>query len=100
VFIGNSELRSLGTEDRRTVSARRREYENRLIALVDDVAAAGRGDVIDARLQAYAVVAIGTHVAAWYHAGGSMSLDEIVETYTEAIRRQVGISSTAIISAT
>lgn len=91
VFIGNSELRSLETADRRVISARRREYEDLLISLVEDVEAAGSGDVVDARLQAYAVLAIGTHVAAWYHEGGSMSLDDIVDTYKEAIRRQLGM---------
>ena len=91
VFIGNSELRSLDEADRKVVNSRRREYESMLRDLVQEVGRTGDGNVIDARLQAYAIVAIGTHVATWYRPGGSLSLDEVVSTYTQIILRQLGV---------
>jgi len=91
VFIGNTELRSLPDADREVVIARRDEYEELLRRLVQDVCDKGYGDAIDVRLQSYAIVAIGTHVATWYHADGSLSLNEVVAAYTETILRQLNV---------
>jgi len=91
VFIGNTELRSLPDADREVVIARRDEYEALLRGLVQDVCDKGYGDAIDVRLQSYAIVAIGTHVASWYHADGSLSLNEVVSAYTETILRQLNV---------
>jgi len=91
VFIGNTELRSLPDADREVVIARRDEYEGLLRGLVQDVCDKGYGDAIDVRLQSYAIVAIGTHVASWYHADGSLSLNEVVSAYTETILRQLNV---------
>jgi len=91
VFIGNTELRSLPDADREIVIARRDEYEALLRRLIQDVCDKGLGDAIDVRLQSYAIVAIGTHVASWYHADGSLSLNEVVSAYTETILRQLNV---------
>ncbi|WP_335934779.1 TetR/AcrR family transcriptional regulator [Streptomyces sp. PTD5-9] len=92
VFIGNSELRSLSPADFRAVIAKRDEYEAVLRGLIDRAAEEGRADVVDARLQAYAIVAIGTHVSTWYRPRGAMSLDEIVDAYTIITLRQLGVA--------
>jgi len=96
VFIGNSELRSLGEKDRRTVVAKRDQYEKVLRDLIEKVAAEGRADVVDARLQVYAIVAAGTHVSTWYRPRGPMSLDEIVDKYIIITLRQLGVASEEI----
>jgi AcrR family transcriptional regulator len=95
VFIGNTELRSLPVDDRRVVIEKRDEYEALLRGLLQDVCDQGRGDPIDIRLQAYSVVAIGTHMASWYHMDGPMSLDEVVDAYTRTILRQLDIHDQA-----
>ncbi|MEB3371733.1 hypothetical protein [Saccharopolyspora mangrovi] len=41
------------------------------------------------------IVAIGSHVSSWYKPRGKMSLDTIVDTYTEMIFRQIGFASVA-----
>lgn len=89
VFIGNSELRSLSKEDLRVVVAKRDEYELMFHQLVRRVADEGDADVIDVRLQTYAILALGTHVSAWYTPKGPLSLDLIVSAYTEFIFRQM-----------
>jgi AcrR family transcriptional regulator len=91
VFIGNTELRSLLDEDRHAVIEQRDRYERELRSLVQDVCDRGLGDAIDVRLQTYAIVAIGTHVAAWYRPGGSLSLDELVDAYTQTVLRQLNV---------
>ena len=95
VFIGNTELRSLAAEDRKLVIERRDEYEKLLRSLVQDVCDGGYGDAVDVRLQGFAIVAIGTHMAAWYKPSGSMSLDEVVDVYTKTIARQLNIKQHA-----
>lgn len=92
VFIGNSELRSLGPEDRAAVVDRRDRYEaaiQRLVeAVLDDL---GRQDDVDARLHTFAILAIGAHVASWYKPGGDLTLDQLVGDDTEIILRQLGV---------
>lgn len=95
VFIGNTELRSLPSEDRKVVIDLRDQYEKRLRKLLQDVCDEHRGDAIDVRLQAYSIVAIGTHIPAWYKPGGPMSLDEVVDAYTRTILRQLNMGDAA-----
>lgn len=96
VFIGNSELRSLEEKDRRTVVAKRDQYEKVLRDLIEKAAAEGRADVVDVRLQVYAIVAAGTHVSTWYRPRGPLSLDEIVDKYIVITLRQLGVSQEEI----
>jgi TetR/AcrR family transcriptional regulator, cholesterol catabolism regulator len=96
VFIGNTELRSLPAEDREVVIERRDEYEKLLCSLVQDVCDQGYGDAVDVRLEAFAIVAIGTHMAAWYKPSGPMSLDELVAAFTKTISRQLNIQQSAV----
>lgn len=91
VFIGNSELRALSAANRRKVVSKRDAYEHRLRELVEAAASEGRADVIDSRLQTYAILAIGAHVSGWYRPRGPLSLNDIVESYTRMMLRQLGI---------
>lgn len=95
VFIGNSELRALAPRERRQVVSKRDEYEGLLRQLIQRVADDGRGNVIDVRLQAYAIVALGTHVSVWYRPKGNLSLDDVVSAYTSMIFRQLGLQLAA-----
>ena len=90
-FVGNSELRALGAENRQSVSARRSHYENRLHALITDAAAEAGSDLIDPKLQTYAVLALGMHVASWFNPKGPLQLERVVDTYCRITCRQLGI---------
>ncbi|MGH8966413.1 MAG: TetR/AcrR family transcriptional regulator, partial [Actinomycetes bacterium] len=96
VFIGNSELRSLSTKDRRKVISKRDQYEKIIRGLVERVAEEGIAKVLDVRLQTYAIVAMGTHVSTWYRPRGPMSLDGIVGTYTVMMLRQLGVPAESV----
>lgn len=92
VFIGNSELRSLGDDEFKVVVALRKRYEETFRRLVSDAAQAGKADLIDLKMQVFAILAIGTHVATWYKPGKGHALDGIVDVYTRMIFRQIGLS--------
>jgi len=94
-FIGNSELRSLMPEQRKVISKRRRDYEKLLQNLVEEAAASRGVELLDARLQTYAVLALGMHVASWYRSGSDVTLDQIVNVYTEVSLRQIGLNKRA-----
>ena len=91
VFIGNSELRALSRPARRKVVALRDNYENMLFELVNELGETQGSNIIEAKMQTFAVLALGGHVASWYNPGGSLSLDEIAEINTRIALRQLGI---------
>jgi TetR/AcrR family transcriptional regulator, cholesterol catabolism regulator len=90
-FIGNSELRSLRDGDLDEVLAKRLEYERLLQKLIKDVAKETGAQVLDAKLQAYSILAQGAHVASWYKPGGPKSLDKVVSIYIAMALRQLGV---------
>ncbi len=93
VFIGNSELRSLSGVDLRNVVKLRKTYEEDFRVLVAAAAEEGRADLVDLKMQVYAILAIGTHVSTWYKPGKGRDLDDIVRVYTEMIFRQIGLNA-------
>ena len=95
VFIGNSELRSLPDELRAEITAKRRAYRAQIEEMILQAEKAGQVDVVNARLHAYNIIAVGTDVATWYRPGGEMSLDRIVQDYTEIILRSLGVTESA-----
>jgi len=94
-FIGNSEIRALMPEQRKVISKRRRDYELLLKNLVEEAAASRGVELLDARLQTYAVLALGMHVASWYRPDSDVTLDQIVNVYTEVSLRQIGLNKRA-----
>ncbi|WP_240794953.1 TetR/AcrR family transcriptional regulator [Rhodococcus zopfii] len=92
VFIGNSELRALSDGDLDEVLGKRAEYERLIQTLVKNVAKETGANVLDAKLQAYSVLAQGAHVSSWYKPGGPKSLDKVVKTYITMALRQLGLN--------
>lgn len=91
VFIGNSELRSLGGDDLKKVLAKRVEYEQLLRKLVKDLERETGADVLDVKLQVYSILAQGAHVSSWYKPRGPKTLDDTVSTYIAMALRQLGV---------
>jgi AcrR family transcriptional regulator len=98
-FIGNSEMRSLSAEQRKLIAKRRREFEDIMRSLIEEAAAAREVELLDPKLQAYAVLALGMHVASWFSDSKSVSLTHVVEVYTEVSLRQLGLNDVAPVSA-
>ncbi|MCO6417665.1 TetR/AcrR family transcriptional regulator [Siccirubricoccus sp. KC 17139] len=83
VYIANFELRALEPANAEPILAMRREYEDRLIGLLEAGARAGELQVADARIAAYALLAMLTGVCTWYRPGGRLGPEEIVAQHLE-----------------
>lgn len=91
VFIGNNNIRFLSNEARAAITSKRSEYAHMIQGLIEDVCREGQADVLDARLHAYSIIALGNDVATWYRADGRLSLQEIVEVYSKVALRGLGV---------
>lgn len=78
VFIGLMELRSLSPEQRSRVVSLRRDYEERIIAVITKGVAEGVFHVDSARVAAFALIAMMTGVSSWYRPGKQLSLEELI----------------------
>nr|WP_304503484.1 TetR/AcrR family transcriptional regulator [Corynebacterium lemuris] len=91
VYIGNTNLRALSEEARREIVAKRTDYSNVIEAAIVAAGESGLASVLDSRLHTYSILALGTHLAGWYQPEGRLSLDEIVETYTKFVLRELKV---------
>jgi len=89
VFIAYMELRNLTPENFARIEMLRREYEDRLQAILHDGAVAGVFNVADTKIATLAIIAMLTGVNTWFREGGRLSLDEITAQYWEMVRRAV-----------
>jgi len=85
VYIANSELRALDPPNHARILTMRRDYESRLIALLEAGAAAGELEIADSRITAYAILAMLTGVCTWYRPGGRCSKEELVALHTALV---------------
>jgi AcrR family transcriptional regulator len=90
VFVANMELRSLAPADYRRVVALRRRYEDILTEILRDGLARGAFRVADARVAAFAVLAMLTGVGTWYREDGRLGKRELIAQYTHLVMQCVG----------
>lgn len=94
VFVANMELRSLAAPDRRRVVALRRRYEDLLETILRDGLDGGAFRVPDARIAAFAVLAMLTGVGTWFNDTGRIGKRELIDQYTQLVLQCVGASQT------
>lgn len=90
VFISNMELRNLEPTNFRQIEAMRRAYEAHLADILARGKAAGQFDLPNAKLAAFALIAMLTGVNTWYREGGPLSLARVEEIYWDMVRKAVG----------
>ena len=85
VYIANSELRSLEAENRASIVALRKRYEQKLTDIL--VAGAERGffRVADPRVTTFALIWMLTGICEWYRPGGRMNEDELVALHVDMV---------------
>ncbi len=89
VFIGNSELRSLGRAQRTRIVGLRNKYEQMFQDELEDGIRQGKFLPVDVQITAYGILAMTTWVSAWYSPRGRLSLEDIAEIYTAMVLRGI-----------
>lgn len=89
-FVGDTELRSLVSPGRERILRKRDRQQAFFDEAIEAGRAAGVFDVTDAQAAARAIVTMCTAVASWFHHGGQLKPDEVVERYCALARLMVG----------
>lgn len=89
VFLSYMELRNLEPENFAQIEARRRDYEQRLGAILEAGMAAGVFIASDPRVTTMAIIGMLTAIPQWYREGGRLPLSEIEDIYWGLVRRSV-----------
>ncbi len=85
VFISYSELRSLERDNYAAIVRLRRQYEDALIAILQQGVAAGDFSVGDPRVVAFGILAMLTGVCTWFQPDGRLTADDVIAIYTEVV---------------
>ncbi|NYZ12724.1 TetR/AcrR family transcriptional regulator [Azospirillum sp. RWY-5-1] len=93
VFIGHSELRSLTPENRDVILAKRRLYEDRVTAVIEDGVRGGLFAVADSRVAAYGILAMLTGVCTWFDPRGRLDADAVIRIYTDMVLKGLAAPS-------
>lgn len=89
VFLSYMELRNLGPENFAVIEGLRREYENRLEAILRAGQDAGHFAVPDTKLATLAIIAMLNGVNTWYREGGRLGRAAIGDIYWDMARKAV-----------
>jgi AcrR family transcriptional regulator len=84
-FIIDTEIRALEGEHRTTILALRHRYEELLQALLRDGMERGIFRQRDIKVTSYAIIAMCTQVATWFHPGGRLTVQQVIDLYSDTI---------------
>ncbi len=89
VFIAYMELRNLSPENFAVIEGLRRDYENRLEAVLRDGVAEGVFEVPDPKLATMGLISMLTGVTTWFRDGGRLSRGDVETIYWDMVRKSV-----------
>lgn len=98
-FVTDSEIRALSPRNRDRLVARRDEYQELFIGLIEDGVRAGVFTVSEVRIAAYAILLECTGVALWFDPEGPLSLDQLAEIHIELVLGSLGANRRTIAAA-
>lgn len=78
-----TELHCLTPANYRAVKQLQREYTDEVQGIIERGAAAGEFHIPDARIATFVLIQMLTSVAQWYTPRGRLSVDELIEVYTD-----------------
>ena len=93
VFLSYMELRSLSPENFDAIEAMRQRYEQELVQIVADGAAAGSLRLDHSRVTARAIIALLNGITTWYRDSGPLDAAQIEVIYWNIIARMTGIET-------
>lgn len=89
VIVANMELRSLGPDDLRAITALRSEYEVELRKILNDGNASGAFTIPDIQVATFGILAMLTGPTLWYREGGRLSREDLARHYAGLIRNGI-----------
>lgn len=84
-FIIDTEIRSLEGESRPSILSLRHTYEALLQGILQAGMERGRFRHCDVKVTSYAIIAMCTQVAAWFHPEGRLSVQQVITIYRQLI---------------
>lgn len=84
-FIIDTEIRALEGENRNHVLALRDQYEALIQGLLHEGMELGIFRQSDVKVASYAIIAMCTEVAAWFHPGGRLTVQQVIDIYSQMI---------------
>src|SRR5437868_16479 len=84
-FIIDTEIRALEGENRASILALRDRYESLLQELLREGMQQGIFRQLDIKVASYALIAMCTEVATWFRPEGRLSVQQVVDIYTQMI---------------
>lgn len=92
-FIIDTEIRALDEEHRPKIIALRDRYEELLQTMLQDGMNREVFRPCDVKITSYAIIAMCTEVASWFHPGGRLSVQQVIEIYCDMIMQGVLLPS-------
>ncbi|MGE4340579.1 MAG: TetR/AcrR family transcriptional regulator [Pigmentiphaga sp.] len=93
VIIGNTELRSLSQENYLLVTGLRDRYENKLRQIIATGVEQDVFHVLDVKAASFAIIAMLTGVGSWYHPGGSLDYEHLVDIHEQLVLNMLDTQS-------
>lgn len=90
VFIAYMELRSLEPDNLAVVTALRDRYERALRAILEEGKETGAFSILDSAVQTRALTSMLTGVTVWYHEGGRLGREAVIECYVQTALQAAG----------
>lgn len=89
VFISYSELRSLDPNNFNAIVAMRRDYEQKLVDIIEGGAQAGLFSISDAQTVAFGILSMLSGICTWYNPKGRLSKDQVSAIFVGMVQGAV-----------
>ena len=91
-FIIDTEIRALEEQQRGAILALRDQYEILLQGLLEEGMEQGMFRRVDIKVASYALIAMCTEVATWFRPDGRLSVQQVIDLYTQMITDGLQVS--------
>jgi AcrR family transcriptional regulator len=94
-FIIDTEIRALEDEQRSAILALRDQYESMLQSLLGEGMEQRIFRQVDIKVASYALIAMCTEVATWFRPDGRLSVQQVIDLYTQMITQGLLVARVA-----
>lgn len=98
-FIIDTEIRALEGDSRTYILSLRDTYEQLLQGILRNGMEQGIFRSADVKVTSYAIIAMCTQVATWFRSGGRLSVQQVIEIYSQMITEGLLLQTPGMVSA-